>query len=366
MYISAVIAAAGISCRYGINKLFTELNGKSLIEVTVSVFESNSNINQIILVCNDNDKKKMAELFENSDKVFVTTGGESRMQSVMMGLSCVDRSCDYVMIHDGARPYVTQNLINKLLTEAIEYGNAVACIPSTDTIYLTLNGENAKPLNRDNIMRAQTPQVFDFRSIMIAYQNFVGIATDDSQIYRQSFNNLHLTIGETSNIKVTFPCDITNICIGNGVDVHRLVEGRDLILGGVKIPYCKGLLGHSDADVLLHAIMDSLLSAANERDIGVQFPDSEPQYKNISSMTLLLKVCRILALKRICPQSVSATIICQQPKLMDYLPQMKENISSVLKIKRENVNISVTTSEKLGIIGQGDGIAAEAVSIVAL
>ena len=366
MFVSAVIAAGGNSTRYGKNKLFCRIGEATVIEKTMSIFTGNDNINQIILVCNENDEEAMKGLFSNNKKIFIVTGGKTRTESVCNGLNHVSRHCDIVAIHDGARPFLSQELLNKLINEAAKNGSAVPYINSTDTMYLKNGFEKPVAINRDNVVCVQTPQIFDYRMLITAYTNFQGDSTDDSTVFYKYHKKLNLIEGDRKNSKITYPEDIHDINIGNGIDVHRLVENRDLILGGVKIPYEKGLLGHSDADVLIHAIMDSLLSAAGERDIGVQFPDTDLRYKDISSMSLLLRVAKILSDKRMIVTSISAVIVCQKPKLMDYIAQMKENIASVLHMNPINVNISVTTSEKLGMLGNGDGIAAQAVSIVSM
>ena len=193
--------------------------------------------------------------------------------------------------------------------------------------------------------------------------------TDDAQLLDSIGIKPHLTKGEYSNIKITTPEDLMylknysqeELRVGHGYDVHRFVKGRELILGGVKIPYEKGLLGHSDADVLLHALMDALLGAAALGDIGKHFPDSDPSYSGISSMTLLEKVYDLLALAGYKPSNADITVIAQEPKLAGYIQKMRDNISLALGLDRDRISIKATTEEGLGFTGNKEGIAAHAV-----
>lgn len=364
MNISAVIVAGGSGVRFGSDKMLADVGGMPLIKQTVSVFIKNERIKQIIVVASKENRNAVAEIFEKENKVFVTIGGETRSCSVVEGLRLVSRSCDIVLIHDGARPYVTQQLVDKLIDEAENFGNAIPYVSATDTMYLASDGGRPIVLNRDNAVCVQTPQAFDYRSIMTAYSASSGEFSDDSRVYLNEYGKLHFVEGEITNKKITYAVDLVRTRIGCGADVHRFQEGRDLMLGGVRIPYPLGLLGHSDADVLMHAVCDALLSAIDERDIGVQFPDTDIRYKGISGAALLYKVGKMLSEKRASVINVTAVIICEKPKLMEYIPKMASNIASVLHINDNCVNLSATTTEKLGMLGQGDGIAAQAYALV--
>lgn len=362
--ICAVIVASGESTRFGYDKLFSIVNGHTVIEGAVRPFIESKEISRLVIVTDGRRSERMKELFGDDERISYVAGGETRTLSVISGLSLLDKRCEIVLIHDGARPFVTKELIKRVIEEAKLKGNAVPCVKATDTVYLNLNGGRPLPVERDNVALIQTPQAFEYRALMEAYQGNTDTLSDDSTVFSKSGRRVNLIEGDRDNIKITFFGDGNCVLTGNGADAHKLVEGRALILGGVNILFEKGLLGHSDADVLLHAVMDALLSAAGERDIGVQFPDTDKAYEGISSMTLLLKVKRILDRKGLTPLSVSAVIIAQRPRLSGYIPQMKENIAAILEVDSDKVNISATTTEGLGMIGEGQGIASTATCIL--
>ncbi len=358
--ICAVVVAAGESVRFGSDKLLAVADGRTVIEGAVLPFLETESIARVVIVTDDERRRKFEMLFGKNPRILYVQGGETRTRSVLCGLNALDRRCELVLIHDGARPFVTKELIEKLILEAKEKGSAVPFVTPTDSVYMNLKGGRPLPVERENVALAQTPQVFDYRAIMTAYMGNSQSATDDGAVYCKSGRTLNLVTGDRKNVKITYKGDGNSVSCGIGVDVHKLVYGRDLVIGGVKIPFEKGLLGHSDADVLIHAIMDALLSAAGERDIGVLFPDTDDAYKDVSSMTLLLKVKRLLDKKGFVPLSVSGVIIAEKPKMAPFIPQMRENIAAVLDMDSSRVNISATTTEGLGLIGKGDGIASTA------
>lgn len=218
---------------------------------------------------------------------------------------------------------------------------------------------------RQKLFAMQTPQCFD-RAAYLALAGDEAV-TDDCQLFEQAGRPVQLVAGEYENYKITTPDDLkgeTTMRIGHGYDVHKLVEGRDLILGGVKIPYEKGLLGHSDADVLTHAVMDALLGAAALGDIGKHFPDSDPAYKGADSLALARHVAALLAEQGYRPVNVDATILCQAPKLAPHIPAMAQNLAAALGMEPGAVSVKATTEEHLGFTGQGLGIAAHAVALL--
>ena len=358
---SAVIVAGGSSTRFEQNKLFAPLFDKTLIQVTVDAFSQVAD--EIVLVVNPKDMMQMTLLFANS-KVKLRTGGDTRTQSVLNGLNAISDQSTLVAIHDGARPYVSKQLVQTCFDVAEQQGSAIPVLTAVDTIYIKEN-ETPKSVDRNNVCQVQTPQTFNTAKIKQAYANLDNTKTytDDSQAYLALFGTLAFVEGEKTNIKITYPSDLFSQSIGNGFDVHQLVEGRKLILCGVEIPYHLGLLGHSDADVATHAIMDAVLTSIGERDIGVHFPDNDDSYKGISSLVLLQKVAELVKNKNAKLQSISCVIMAQAPKLAQYIPQMASNIASILNLPTNRVNISATTTEKLGIIGEGKGIAAQAVCL---
>ena len=339
----AVIVAGGSSTRFGNDKLNMPLFDKTVLQNTVDVFRPI--VDQIVVVGAHVDGTTFAE------------GGQTRFLSVQNGLKMVHKNCQLVAIHDGARPFASKNLVAKLFDEAQAKGSAIPSLPVTDTVW---DVSTKKVTDRNNLKAVQTPQVFDFAKIVEAFnkaphQNY----TDESTLFYDVFVELNLVEGDRSNVKITYPGDLPTFRIGNGFDVHAFAGGDFVILGGVKIPYNKKLKGHSDADVLAHAICDGVLSASNNRDIGVQFPDTDDKYLGANSMDLLATCVQIAKDSGFEVVNVSAVVICQAPKLAPHIPQMAQNIAKVLGVDVSCVNLSATTTEKLGALGNGDGIAVE-------
>ena len=339
----AVIVAGGSSTRFGNDKLNMPLFDKTVLQNTVDVFRPI--VHQIVVVGAHVDGTTYAE------------GGQTRFLSVQNGLKMVHKNCQLVAIHDGARPFASKNLVAKLFDEAQAKGSAIPSLPVTDTVW---DVSTKKVTDRNNLKAVQTPQVFDFAKIVEAFsraphQNY----TDESTLFYDVFGELNLVEGDRANVKITYPGDLPTFRIGNGFDVHAFAGGDFVILGGVKIPYNKKLKGHSDADVLAHAICDGVLSASNNRDIGVQFPDTDDKYLGANSMDLLATCVQIAKDSGFEVVNVSAVVICQAPKLAPHIPQMAQNLAKVLGVDVSCVNLSATTTEKLGALGNGDGIAVQ-------
>lgn len=351
---SAVIVAAGESTRFGADKLNMLLLDKSVLQRSVDAFYGIAD--EIIVVGRKIDGAKYAR------------GGATRSESVFSGLQQVSPDCTVVAIHDGARPFVSRALVQKLFAEAELHGSAVPRLCVTDTLWQQQN--TLAPCNRSEFFTVQTPQVFNFAQISQAFARSQTPHTDESTLFFETFGAVHFVEGEPTNRKITVQSDLPNFRIGAGFDVHAFgncdengVNG--VILGGVLIPFAKKLVGHSDADVLAHAICDAVLSASNNRDIGVQFPDTDPAYLGANSLDLLSRCVEIAAAHGYAVQNVSAVVICQQPKISPHIPQMAQNLARVLKISPTCVNLSATTTEGLGALGNGDGIAVQAQALLA-
>ncbi len=345
----AVIVAGGNSSRYGQNKLRLPLFDKTLLQNTVDVFRPL--VQQIVVVG------------EHVQGTTFAQGGENRFQSVKNGLAMVDSRCTLVAIHDGARPFVTRNLVQKLFDEAQINGSAIPSLPVTDTVWQNVDGKIQKA-NRQCLTAVQTPQIFHCDKLRQAFVNAKGDYTDESTLFFDTYGAIHFVEGIRSNVKVTFQGDLPNFRTGVGFDVHSFCDGDGVILGGVKIPFDKKLKGHSDADVLAHAICDAVLSASNNRDIGVQFPDTDNKYLGANSMDLLAQCVQIAHDSRFEVVNVSAVIICQAPKINPHVEQMATNLANVLKIDASCVNLTATTTEGLGALGKGDGIAVQATALL--
>ena len=381
--ITVIIAAAGSGKRMGggIPKQYLSIGSMPILIKTVKAFETNAFIDTILVVTNveymNFFKDELTRFgIENID---VVAGGDQRQDSVYNGLKAMPKDTDYVIIHDGARPFVSKTIIADTLDAVLEKKAVVTAVPVKDTITLQVLSKK-KPFaheksfagleyfDRNSILAVQTPQAFEKKLIMKAYKlaykdGFYG--TDEGMLVERLGHPVHIVNGAYLNIKITTKEDLPmENRIGSGYDVHRLTAGRKLILGGINIPFEKGLLGHSDADVLVHAIMDALLGAAALGDIGKHFPEDKVEFKDISSMVLLKRVHQILLSEGYNISNIDATIICQQPKISPYIGDMITNIGEVLGIAENRISIKATTTEKLGFTGREEGIAVEAVCLL--
>ena len=376
---AAVVVAAGSATRMqGIDKMLAPLAGVPVVLRSVRALAASDCIDSLVLVTRAELMETLRTLCaEVSKPVTVVPGGASRPESVLAGLAALPEGTELAAIHDGARPLVTQSVIAEAVEAAGRCGAAAPAVPVHDTIKQAENGLVRATPERKTLFAVQTPQVFDVKLLKTVLRAAMerGIAlTDDCSAVEAAGKPVVLTQGCEENLKITTPVDLTlaeailkrrkTMRIGHGYDVHRLTEGRRLILGGVEIPFERGLDGHSDADVLVHALMDALLGAAGLRDIGVLFPDNDPAYKNISSMLLLDRVMLTLEHAGYAVGNVDVTVLAQRPKLKDYIPVMRENLARAMKIPLDCVNIKATTEEGLGFTGSGEGIACHAVCLL--
>ena len=383
--VSGIIVAAGSSSRMGgINKQLELIDGIPVVVKSALALDNSPSISEIIIATRSED----IDLISNLCKDFgvgklsnVVAGGDTRMESVQNAISAIDENSKYIAIHDGARPLVTSEDIERVIADAKKHNAAALGVPVKDTIkQVDKKGfiEDTPP--RQSLFIAQTPQVFKLSLYLDAINYATKDITDDCQLVENMGETVFITRGNYSNIKLTTPEDfkigealgggtsnrgsLPTMRIGNGYDVHRLVNGRELILGGVNIPYEKGLLGHSDADVLCHAISDSLLGAASLGDIGKHFPDDDKKYKDANSLDLLEKVVDLVEYEGYSISNIDATISAQAPKLAPYIEQMRRNIADACDIDIADVSIKATTQEELGFVGRGEGISAFAVCLL--
>ncbi len=361
--ISAILVCAGSGTRAKLNKnkmLFT-YDGKTVLEHVIDAFTEVKDIDEILVTVSREDQLEFGEIIylKNYENVHLIEGGKTRTESVKNALSKVKG--DIVLIHDGARPFVSKEIIERCIYSVNYYGSGITCIPSTDTLGATEN-DRIISTHRDGYYKIQTPQGFKTKDIVEAYSKIEEgeVYTDDSAVFAKYIEKPRIVLGEEKNKKLTHPEDFDNLSqfrVGTGFDLHRLVEGRKLILGGIEIPHTKGLLGHSDADVLTHAIMDALLSACSLRDIGYHFPDTDPEYKGISSIKLLEKVLDLVNLSGYQVGNISACIMAEKPKLMSFIPKISTYLAEVIHINQKDIGITCTTLEGLGIVGREEGIA---------
>ncbi len=374
---AAIILAAGQGKRLGLNqnKVLLPLAGHPLVYHTLKTFASLEELKTIVVVAHKDELPEIKEIvrkYEANKTILITCGGDTRQESVRRGLLALEKILpEKVLIHDGARCFVTKEVILRVL-EKIEPSVAVTCaVGIVDSLREVDSRLNViASIDRNSIYAVQTPQGFVYQEILAKHQQTAKLdVSDDAQL----FENQILVKGDYQNIKITTPADwelakalTKKTRVGQGFDTHKLVLGRDLILGGVKVPYEKGLLGHSDADVLIHAIIDALLGALALGDIGEHFPDDDQSFKDIASRELLKKIKTLIDTKGAMIENIDATILAQAPKLSLYKGMMQENIALDLGILREKVSIKATTTEKLGPIGQGEGIAAMAIALVSI
>lgn len=372
--IGAIIAAAGSGSRMGGDKpkQFLNVDGIPVIAKTYRAFADCDMIDVIYVVTGEDMmqqcKNHMVPYLDTKQlKKFggIVSGGKERQDSVYNALIAVKEQggVDYVLIHDAARPFVTGKIIETTVKAAESRDAAIVCVRPKDTIRTV-----DETLDRRSLMIVQTPQGFRFDLLMNAYEKAYAdgyYGTDDASLVERIGVHPALVEGSYANIKLTTREDLPSVTrIGKGFDVHRLVEERKCIIGGVDIPNKKGLLGHSDADVLTHAIMDALLGAAALGDIGRIFPDSDEQFKDADSIKMLEQVGYMIREKGYGISNIDATVICERPKISPYVEEMIENIAKALKIDSDRINIKGTTTEKLGFTGRKEGIAAEAVCIL--
>ncbi|MDE6551145.1 MAG: 2-C-methyl-D-erythritol 2,4-cyclodiphosphate synthase [Clostridia bacterium] len=368
MKINVILPCAGSGSRAGLgyNKSLSSIDGKSVVATTAEAFDI-PQVTRIVVACGRGEADDFTAALTGISRVVIIAGGDTRTASVAAALKSCEPDCDIVAIHDGARPYLSTEMLERGISAAEQSGAAIPTVPVSDSLRL-ISKEGSTAVDRAQYVAVQTPQLFRYRDIAAAYEmaaqdNFQ--ATDDAQIYEKYIGKVALYDGDRRNVKLTYPSDFpTRQAVGCGFDTHRLAQGRALILGGVNIPHDKGLLGHSDADVLVHAIMDALLSCVNERDIGVHFPDTDEQYRGISSIVLLGKVKEILDSHGAEVGNVSAVIMAQRPKLKDYIPVMCRNIADTLGIQTSRVSISATTTEGIGLVGREEGISVHATAAV--
>lgn len=368
--IAAVLLCAGRGVRSGLpyNKMFFRIGDRTVLELALEALRGTGYFDAVVCAASPSDADEVLGLV--GDGVIVCEGGETRTDSVRRALEAVPGDTDIVLIHDGARPFVGREMIEAVIESAIEYGSGIPAVRVVDAIKTVEDGFITGSPDREKLVCVQTPQGFRLSEIKDAYAKISGSYADDSEVYGLAGYRPHTVPGEYTNRKITTQADVFGLSaayrIGFGYDVHRLVEGRDLVLGGIKIPHDKGLLGHSDADALVHAVMDALLSAAGMPDIGVLFPDTDPEYEGASSIMLLGKVRELARARGIKVLGLSCTVMAERPKLARHIPAMIESIAAALGVPPDIVNIGATTTEKLGVVGDGLGIAAAACLLAGL
>ncbi|MHC1679526.1 MAG: 2-C-methyl-D-erythritol 2,4-cyclodiphosphate synthase [Candidatus Cryosericum sp.] len=374
--LAAVVVAAGSSTRFGQDKLFSPVAGKPLICTTLEAL-CRVPVGRLVLVCRLQDRAKIQDCVARADlprrvDVFLADGGSTRSESVLSGLNVLaDNGAsdeDWVLVHDGARPLVSRPLLKRLLT-ARETGHIVVpVIPVADSLRRT-SGGRTQALERSGVVAVQTPQLCQVATLRSAYLGCAdGASYGDEAALIESTGGKVLTVaGDTRNIKVTVPGDVEVVeaafnagartVVGFGYDVHRFASGRPLVLGGIRIASSLGLDGTSDADAVLHAVMDAVLGCAGAGDIGRMFPPSDREFVGIDSSELVQRVMADKRIRRLRIVSADITIVAERPRLQDYQAPMQRRVARLLGLRSTDVDVKVTGNDAIGWIGRGEGIA---------
>ena len=370
--VSAIICAAGKGQRAGFskNKLLVPVDGIPVLQRTLQAFLLDE-IKEIIVAHSPEDKEEILSLTCHFDNVKLVEGGDTRSETVYNALQAA--TGDIVLIHDGARPFVTSEILRGCIRSVEEFGSGICAVACTDTIAIqNADGRMESTLPRPSLAQIQTPQGFFRQEITSAYrrafENGKLAYTDDSAIYHDFVGAPKLCAGSQANIKLTYPSDFISHSAarcGFGIDTHAFGKEQNyIVLAGVQIPAESGLIAHSDGDVLVHAVMDALLSAAGLKDIGHYFPDTDEKWKGASSMSMLAQVFGIIRDLGFRVQNLSIAIQAERPRLAKYISAMQENLANALRIDLDCVGISAGTNEGLGYVGEGKGITVNAYALL--
>jgi len=381
----AIIPAGGAGTRFGaaLPKQFLHLAGEPVLARTARALLAAPEINGIIVAAPEAFLEETEKTLSCCRKrlLKVVVGGATRQDSVARGIAALPAETDLVVVHDAARPLVEPELVSRCVEAAARHGAAILAVEVKDTLKRegqgTLVPMIAETLDRRGLWRAQTPQAAKADLLRRAYdlalkEGFQG--TDEAMLLERAGIPVALVPGNERNIKITRQEDLAmaealfgargGLRIGHGFDAHRFDKERPLILGGVTIPNHPGLLGHSDADVVAHALMDAILGAAGLADIGHLFPDSDPRFAGANSLLLLAQVTERINEQGFILENADITAIAQTPKLAPHLPAMRENLARACKTETKRINLKATTTEQMGFTGRGEGMAAHAVVLL--
>jgi len=412
MFVSAIIAAGGAGARIGarVPKQLLDIDGQSMLARSITAFDTHPRVSEVIVVLPPElvgDEKQ--HLGVTKRPVRAVNGGPRRQDSVARGFDFVSTRADVVLVHDAARPFVSAALIDRTIEGAATYGAAIPAIRARDTAKRAQAAMIVETIPRDSIFLAQTPQAFRREvlreALALADRDDVD-ATDEAMLVERAGHAVRIVEGETSNIKITTPEDLVlaeaiarNLSggargfgramkgeaaspmererasrtpsgpprtgrAGTGYDLHRLIDGRPLVLGGIAIPYARGALGHSDADVICHAVIDAILGAAGLGDIGVHFPDSDPRWKGASSLGMLAHAAGLALEAGYEVGNIDVTVVLEAPKLRDHIGAMREAVARAVGIEPARVSIKGKTNEGVDAIGRGEAIAAHAIALI--
>ena len=372
---AVIVVAAGRGERAGFDrpKQHVDITGRPMIQHTLDRLSDIGFARMILVVAGDDAHVASLTLPEGCE---VVAGGATRSESVAAGMAALSKAPpDHVHIHDGARPFVTAGIVERLEAALGDHDGAAPMLPVVDAIKRTVGPLLSDSVPRDGLARMQTPQAFRFGAYAKALAQAPENAADDVETALSAGLSVAHVEGDEGNIKLTYPADFsraearlsrTRLAVGTGYDVHATCEGDHVWLCGVRIDAAFGLLGHSDADVGLHALVDALLGALAEGDIGDHFPPSDPQWKGAASWKFLDFARRRVEARRGRIAHVDVTLICEAPKVKPHRDAMRARVAEILHLPLERVGLKATTTEKLGFTGRGEGLAAQAVASVEL
>jgi len=382
MHVTAIIAAGGSGTRVGGSapKQFLRLgDGRTILERSVSAFASHERVSDIVLALPPDATFEFADSPADG-KLRTVRGGARRQDSVANAFDAIAALTDIVLVHDAARPFVSADVISRAIDAAVEHGAAIVALPVSDTVkQVTMEGGRrviAGTIPRESIYLAQTPQAFrrDVLAAAVAVGRDGAHATDEAALAELAGFAVHIVEGDADNVKITTAFDLerairretaaSSVRVGTGYDLHRLAEGRPLVIGGVEIPSDRGALGHSDADVACHAATDAILGGASLGDIGRHFPDTEARWKGASSIELLREVADLVRGRGFAVENVDVVVILERPKIGPHREAIQLRLAEALGIDAGRVSIKGKTNEGVDAVGRGEAIAAHAVCLL--
>lgn len=379
MHVSVIIAAGGAGRRLeaAAPKQFLDIGGRPMLDYSIRAFAAHPRVQDVVVVLPRDSEGDAFEKLANG-RLRVARGGDRRQDSVANGFDAVDPRATVVLVHDAARPFVSSELISRTIDAAAAHGAAIAALASRDTVKrVSSAGVITDTIPRDEIYLAQTPQGFlrDVLAKAIAVGRSGVDATDEAALAERAGFRVHVVDGDPGNVKITTAADLDAARArvggpartgraGTGYDLHRLVAGRPLVLGGVSVPSDVGALGHSDADVVCHAATDAILGAACLGDIGTHFPDDDARWKDASSLDLLRRAGELAAGQGLQVGNLDVTVILERPKIKASIPEMRARVAAALGLDVDRVSIKGKTNEGVDAIGRGEAIAAHAVALL--
>lgn len=380
MYVAAIVVAGGRGARVGgsVPKQLLEIGGESILRRSVRACDAHPQVSELVVVVPE-DLLAAGAALAGATRVpcRVVAGGARRQDSVRAGFEAVSAQAEVVLVHDAARPFVTPGVIDRVVAAAASAGAAVPAIAVADTVKRAAVSEGGrvvlKTVPRDELWLAQTPQGFR-RAVLaraVADGQSAAEATDEARLVELAGGTVAIVDGDRRNVKITTSDDVTearqrmtSMRAGTGYDLHQLVAGRPLVLAGVEIPSAKGPLGHSDGDVVCHALTDAILGAAGAGDIGQMFPNTDPQWKNAPGLDLLARALSAVHARGWVVVNVDVTVILETPKLAPHLTRIREALAAVLGVGVDAVTVKGKTNEGVDAVGRGEAIASHAVVLL--